>query len=166
MKSGSKLLIVAVVVSLSVLANAGIYMTVDGTDAAMQPFNTATSGELTFNLAGSAEIQQNKYDLTIVADGGMLQDLDASGQNGNPSNELNFKTSDLSGIGDIKFVFDEGTSAARINLVTNVNSNTVDFEYDLDNDFVDDCDLTTKVGNTAVTWDANGNMTDRVVLGF
>lgn len=66
MKSGSKLLIVAVVVSLSVLANAGIYMTVDGTDAAIQPFNTSTSGELTFNLAGSAEIQQNKYDFTVI----------------------------------------------------------------------------------------------------
>ena len=119
MKSGSKLLIVAVIVSLSVLANAGIYMTVDGSNAAIQPFNASTSGEITFGLAGSAQIQQNKYDLTIVADGGTLQDLDASGQNAVPSNELNFRISDLSSVDNIKFVFNEGVNATRVALITN-----------------------------------------------
>ena len=108
---------------VSSFVNADIALTVNGLNSSAGPLEFKSGESISIGLSGGAELTQKKYDLTITATGGTLEDSSLlPSTKSSPSDIVQINVSSLDKVGEYLFSFtssSQGSGLALINLFSN-----------------------------------------------
>jgi len=126
MKRGKILAVIFLsILSISSVVNAGITLTVNGLDSSIQPLELKSDEQILIGPAGEAELEQKKYDLSLVVTGGTLEDLSSLTSKKSESAEtVQITAGSLDEVGQYLFSFSdtlEGGGLAVIDLTINTD---------------------------------------------
>ena len=110
--------IVTTFVACSCIANADIYLNVNGSNPSDNAEYLNADEPVTLGLAGSAELISNKYDLTISVTGGQFQNLSKKSK---LTDTVSFLTDDPNSVGEYLLIPSGNTEVVEIELITNTD---------------------------------------------
>ena len=108
--------VVSILIVFSCVVNADIYLTVNGSNPSDNAGYLNADKPVAIGLAGSAELTDNKYDLTISVTGGQFQD---SSKKSKPTDTVDILTDDPNSVDEYILIPSDKTEVAEIELITN-----------------------------------------------